>query len=221
MWSAETETNVNLKSTANRRRTVAAASACLFICAYFLNTPGSQTHRPEAMIRFSPQQLSAQVLAAHRTLAPVANNAVWQKAQLQYMAQGDDRLRPLWVIDWDDRNGQPICSTSWDAETGKLLLAEHPVKRAWPRNVPAQSGQAAVRASWGWIKALGVDQSASGWRLTAPPSARGLGWVVTWQANNCRATITLDRWTLDLSTLYVHNSLAEVASALRQQPSRQ
>jgi hypothetical protein len=190
------------KLTKWKRRAMLAATMGLFLGAYSANSGKEQAHTKAGEIHFDIQKLGERIMAAHRALSSF-HNVVHQKAEMQHVGQGDSRIHPLWVVEWEDCKGEYLCRTTWDAGNGKLLVAEHPVRRSDSPLAHDQGRRSAIRAAWGWMESLGAVRDAQRWRLNSAPLLKDVSWIVIWQAEGCRATVVMDRHTLDLTYLVV------------------
>ncbi len=188
-----------------RRRTLVAASMCLFLWIYIANAGRHQTPPNAVAIRFTVQKLSERINAAHGALTH-NKDAVCQKVDLQYIVVRNGEMHPAWVVGWEDSRGESLSRTTWDAATGALLEAVHPPQRPRIMDARPQTNSSATRAAWLWMHALGVDRNAKIWRLMGTPHIKNLDWLVTFQAGDCQATVLMDRQTLDINYFCVRYS---------------
>jgi hypothetical protein len=154
-----------------------------------------------------PATLSAQQISVRATpvcgLLGGGNGSLKETYELLQRVDANGAKHRIWVVDGIDAAGNCAVNTTWDAETGNLLIATHATPRRVPGKTPVFAPTGVTRAAWHWMETLGVGKTASRWIAPRQPELRDNTWKVVLCSDRYCATVLLDRDSHDLILLTV------------------
>lgn len=143
--------------------------------------------------RYTSRQIIARTDPLCQLLAP-------QAGRLRLSA--DRTFDALWLVHCEDEAGNFIAHFIWDADAGDLRLVGH-VPPWQVEGLPSPLSQReAVQTAWRWMRALGIAEKASRWKVIHAPEKVGLSWHIRWQAEGRTAGIKIDLRSGDLRAAY-------------------